>query len=596
MILRETSLYGWGVCDILMPRASRDIHTDRRSKGFLFYRRNRRSKKSQEDGFWKILYSILVHDFPRVYTLLVFLLSIFLILLIYWISLVIPDLPDKEIVKPEEITIKLIEDQVQIPKEPEPPPVEVAPKTPKPEVVPKIVAKPLVKAAVKEKPIIKETVVAPKPKPVIIKKQIEPKPKPVIVQKKIEPQPMPKPVPKETIPKIVIQPRIVEKVVEKIKKPDKAPIVFAAPSRTEIKLAPKMLSTRTLEKQKPRIKAPAKKSMAFNSSKEIPVDINIKPEFSRVRNKKISEPAFKIPATKNHTFNSEKPIELNTAPNIKRVKRKKTSQPVVPKPVRKNSIVAQPALNEDIHIAKPDVKKKIYLRKTIPSLRIQDKTMPDSLTDKPESPDVVISSLGSPSKNYRGAISPVKISVPRDTKIFKTVPPAMADLNLPEADPARSRYAKTDTQRTQNRKALASGPDVNFQPQLNTEEVMPGPMSPSRKIDKRSQAGQTFSALDKMAPGFAEFLGYAVDSSHIISLRDLNICLDPEEAPELKTMLATLLDRPLTFKSDDIIFSVQYPEDKYTIHLYIYNPTKKNLKDKCSALKSAIQGVRKIKK
>ena len=125
---------------------------------------------------------------------------------------------------------------------------------------------------------------------------------------------------------------------------------------------------------------------------------------------------------------------------------------------------------------------------------------------------------------------------------------------------------------------------------------MPGPISTGRKTTGHSQAGQTFAASDRMVPDFAEFLGYDVDSSHIISLRDLNICLDPEEAPELKTILATLLDGPLTFKTGGIIFSVQYPEDRYTIHLYIYNPAKKDLKDKCSALRLAIQGVREIKK
>jgi len=141
MILRETSLYGWGVCDILMPRASRDIHTDRRAKRLLFFDRNRRRKTSREDGFWSILCSILAKDFPRMYTLLVFLLSILMILLIYWISLIIPDMPDKEIVKPEEITITIIEDKIQIPEEPEPPPIEEAPKTPEPETVQKPVEK-----------------------------------------------------------------------------------------------------------------------------------------------------------------------------------------------------------------------------------------------------------------------------------------------------------------------------------------------------------------------------------------------------------------------------------------------------------------------
>ena len=35
----------------------------------------------------------------------------------------------------------MIEDQIQIPKEPEPPPVEEAPKTPEPEAIQKIVDK-----------------------------------------------------------------------------------------------------------------------------------------------------------------------------------------------------------------------------------------------------------------------------------------------------------------------------------------------------------------------------------------------------------------------------------------------------------------------
>ncbi|RLC27239.1 MAG: hypothetical protein DRH32_10515, partial [Deltaproteobacteria bacterium] len=505
MILKETSLYGWGVCDILMPRASRDIHTDRRSKGLMFYSRNRRRKKVPQDGFWKILYSILVHDFPRIYTLLVFLLSIFMILLIYWISLILPALPDKKISKPEEITVKIIEDQMQIKKEPEPPPVEKAPETPAPAAVHKTIAEPPVVEAVREKPkpAIKETAVAPEPEPVVIEKQIKPKPKPVVVQKKAEPQPIPEPVLKETIPEVVIQPKIVKKTVEKIKKPDEAPIVFTAHPRTEIKLAPKMLSTRTLKKQKPRIKAPAEKAVKFDSTAEIPVDIDIKPKLSRAADKKISGQTLKIPATENYAFNTQKTVELDVAPNIKPVGKKQKPQPVVRAPIQKNSTFAQPVLKEEVHIAEPDVRKKLRRRRTTPALRTQKRVMPASMISQPESPDVVISGPGRPVKNYRGTIPPVKISVPGDTTAFKTVQPAAAaDLNLPEAGSGGSRYARTDTPRTQNRNIIASGPDVNFKPQLNTEEVIPGPMSPGRKTDERSQAGQTFAASDRMVPDF----------------------------------------------------------------------------------------------
>jgi len=85
MFLKE-SLYGWGVCNIPMPRATLDVLWDRRKKRARVASLERR-RQSERPGILASISGVLVHDVPWFQTLALSffaLLSITFIFLIEW--------------------------------------------------------------------------------------------------------------------------------------------------------------------------------------------------------------------------------------------------------------------------------------------------------------------------------------------------------------------------------------------------------------------------------------------------------------------------------------------------------------------------------
>ena len=82
MFLKE-SLYGWGVCNIPMPRATLDVLWDRRKKRAQISSLERR-RQSERPGILASISGVLVHDVPWFQTLA---LSFFALLSITFIFL-----------------------------------------------------------------------------------------------------------------------------------------------------------------------------------------------------------------------------------------------------------------------------------------------------------------------------------------------------------------------------------------------------------------------------------------------------------------------------------------------------------------------------
>jgi hypothetical protein len=101
------------------------------------------------------------------------------------------------------------------------------------------------------------------------------------------------------------------------------------------------------------------------------------------------------------------------------------------------------------------------------------------------------------------------------------------------------------------------------------------------------------------APGksydFLDLVGAAdLDRTVMMSLNQLQTCLDPEEELKLKTRLAAMLSRPGQCRSGGVVFDIRQPESAYSIHVNLYNYEQKEFQDRCSALRLAVYscGVR----
>ncbi|APG26753.1 hypothetical protein A7E78_02085 [Syntrophotalea acetylenivorans] len=129
----KESLYGWGVCQVPMPRARNDIYADRRcaqqSVAFPDRRTNRFFRP-----FAAIFTAIIREDFPAMHTVIVVLVAI-LLLLIFGLH-TRPDSPlvEPPVVEPIEIVTRLLKEPpaeplvavepVMVKQQPEPLPIE----------------------------------------------------------------------------------------------------------------------------------------------------------------------------------------------------------------------------------------------------------------------------------------------------------------------------------------------------------------------------------------------------------------------------------------------------------------------------------------
>lgn len=79
------------------------------------------------------------------------------------------------------------------------------------------------------------------------------------------------------------------------------------------------------------------------------------------------------------------------------------------------------------------------------------------------------------------------------------------------------------------------------------------------------------------------------DPARMISLNDLNACIDPNAEFPLKTTLATEIDTNGKCAIRAMVFFFKNPENAYTLQVDVFNP--ENFVDRCDALRTAIQCV-----
>lgn len=437
--------------------------------------------------------------------------------------------------------------QPEEPPQPKPAPVEVTvmipePVPPAPAPVFKPESKPL-----RQKPPepVKPPSPIPEPNPVV-QKMPEPKPEPPPVrQVQPEPRPVAKPQPKEApLPKPApIAPRRQEKVAE-------APPVLpqrksAVPVQSETPLpkattlaayeqAPRSTPAPSLAAQKPAL-----------STDVVPVsDIGIKPAAQKAAERRQTRASLPSSAQKNIGSQSAVEVDAGDLAGMK---------PAVGVVAARQTVKASMPSSTAATFGSPNG-VELDVRDAGLSSRRYDTSRPASgpvISDRRQS--VTSGSgqeavIGSP--QVRGMVPDVgergpavQTTVPGRTKV--ALADGKADVEL--AGPAATAMNTGTSQST----------------------VMP-------------TGSETFGFLDFLASG-------ELDQSLMVSLNRLRTCSDPGEETKLKAHLAGLLSQPAKCRTGGVLFDIRNPESAYSIHIDLYNYEQKEFKDRCDALKLAVQ-------
>ncbi len=189
MELGKESLYGWGVCQVPMPRARNDIYGDRRSAQRPMAFPDRRTNRFFRP-FAIIFAAILREDLPALQTVFVVLVAILMLLIFGLTTRSIPPLVEPPAPEPVEIFTRILEE----------PKIEPSPLAAEPLVV-KSRPQPqpaIVKPPVQPQPVVKE--VRPQVKKILSLPPAKLLPKPRKAPKRVVlPAVKPTPMPKKTV-------------------------------------------------------------------------------------------------------------------------------------------------------------------------------------------------------------------------------------------------------------------------------------------------------------------------------------------------------------------------------------------------------------
>lgn len=184
----KESLYGWGVCQVPMPRARNDIYADRRSAQQSVAFPDRRTNRFFRP-FTTIFAAIIREDFPAAQTVSVVLVAVLMLLIFGLSTRSIPPLVEPPVPEPIEIVTRMLEEPAVEPLVA----IEPVKVIPQPEPLP-VKVKPLEKP----EPIVKKVQVQPKKTLVLPPARKRPTP-PKVQEKVVLPVEKPLPMPKKTV-------------------------------------------------------------------------------------------------------------------------------------------------------------------------------------------------------------------------------------------------------------------------------------------------------------------------------------------------------------------------------------------------------------
>jgi hypothetical protein len=180
---------------------------------------------------------------------------------------------------------------------------------------------------------------------------------------------------------------------------------------------------------------------------------------------------------------------------------------------------------------------------------------------------------------------------------LKQQTPALDVTTPPKRRLSGGRYVFAENNRNQSLIPEGANQKFSFRAQKRGENLILVPPAQAKSFSNDHQLRQNSSTFSAGAPDFSgEVLPDAIDPPQLISLREFNVCKDPEEEFRLKTQLATRLDGPSWVEAGKVLFFCKYPESGYTMQVDIYNPHGRLFKDRCELLQLAVNGLLNTKK
>lgn len=548
MILKE-SLYGWGVCDIPMPRAAYDIYSDRRKRKVRLFSPDRRKPVARQ-SLVSDMSGILIRDVPYRQFFLLSFLSLSCFVFIYMLSRVMPEQSEKDAPKLIDITIKMIE---HIKNDEKPHIYENPPIFREKEIEKKSFSEKIVEKA-KPKPQVKTKVVEKK-KPILIKEE--------------------KVTHEKQLPAIAERPGIRKKALKVVRDDvPKAP-VFEKPVEPE----DAGVTALSFRKRMYGID-PAEKGFAPPETKT-----SIKQQDD------LTETVSKLDRSKRNYSVSRQKQGIGTTDDKAKLFSKQPHH-------RKVNIYRSKHSQKNYEVGTPDRHTVVSPGKT------------DAFVTQPDGASIMIPdpnlSRNSYTVNRRKRNASALSDNRSNSKAFTSNQVLdSGEISLPETELIEKRYSFEENIKPPESQGTSkpSSHLHSFTPQKDTlskgEELNLGLLRRNRSAQKRakhSEGNFIGARLHKQSSDFSSDITIAdIDPSQIISLKEFNVCIDPGEEFRLKTKLATLLDKPARCGVGGIIFFFRYTESAYTIKVDIYNPQGTLAGDRCSVLQLAIECIKNLK-
>jgi hypothetical protein len=159
------------------------------------------------------------------------------------------------------------------------------------------------------------------------------------------------------------------------------------------------------------------------------------------------------------------------------------------------------------------------------------------------------------------------------------------------------RYVSAENNRNQSLIPADANQKFPLQAEKRGENLILVPPAQAKSFSNDHQLRQNSPTFSAGAPDFSgDVLPDEIDPSQLVSLREFNVCKDPEREFSLKTQLAIQLEGPSYVEAGKVLFFCRYPESGYTVQVDIYNPYGRLFKDRCELLQLALKGLRNTKK
>lgn len=261
--------------------------------------------------------------------------------------------------------------------------------------------------------------------------------------------------------------------------------------------------------------------------------------------------------------------------------------------------------HEEIRISGPVIHKRNYGINQI-GRKMRSKypdSMSNSFSKQPDAPAVIVSQANRSKKKYAIDTSNRKLASSSD-RIFESDVVDCShlvkygDIAVPETDQRDERYSKENVGRTYQSRASTQPGEIpmSFGPQNKEENLTLILQKEEKSVSRGSKAIRGNPMTGEHTLDFSGGATNEIDPAHLISLKELSVCEDPEEEFQLKARLAALLHGPSKLRTNGIIFFFKYPESGYTIKVDIYNPEGQLFQDRCSVLRLATESIKNTKK